>query len=487
MKALNIFLLLIFSFYIFSSLFLQTIHPPVWPDEAIYAEVVENVIATGTIKSDLWKDAIINIQTKAMWNPPLFFYEYALWQRVWGESIYYQRALVQIVGFAALVILFLLLKKKHLAGHVLLPLALWVSNVVVAKSTRLARPEIFVLMFGLLGLYLMSRAHEDNKKNNYLLFGLAGLAFGMSILNHIIGIIFIIGTLASIIFQEKNNLLRKYSVVLLTCLVTLLPWLIDVYLHWNTFLQQFNLSSYPRSLVASWLHVDLLTGELLQRVVLASYLILSLYIVTLLLQKIFLLKKKVLAIQALSVSMLAIAWILSVKGKSEFYSIYPITLTILATYYFISDASFSTHRKRLLQLSACILIAQIIQTISLINGAAQGGYKYEAFANAVASKIPEESSVFLTAIPDPYYGLTSKKGITLYEFPAVPIARDKYLNILNDSDYVVYNGHFEAHLFGNFITTYIQKNLESKSEVHAGGYDAFVFKLIDKTKRITDF
>ena len=105
MKALNIFLLLIFSFYIFSSLFLQTIHPPVWPDEAIYAEVVENVIATGTIKSDLWKDAIINIQTKAMWNPPLFFYEYALWQRVWGESIYYQRALVQIVGFAALVIL----------------------------------------------------------------------------------------------------------------------------------------------------------------------------------------------------------------------------------------------------------------------------------------------------------------------------------------------------------------------------------------------
>ncbi len=486
MKALNIFLLLIFSFYILSSIFLQTKHPPVWPDEAIYSEVAENVIESGVIKSNLWKDAIINIQTKAMWNPPLFFYEYALWQRVWGISIYYQRALVQIVGFLVLTILFLLTRTKHSSSFMLLPLSLWITNVIVAKSTRMARPEMFVLMFGLLGMYLMDKAFAS-KKNAYLFFSLAGLAFGMSVLNHIIGIIFLSGAIASIAFQEKRGIAKKYIVMISAFVLGLLPWLIDVFLNWNTFIQQFKLSSYPRSLVASWLTVDLLTGALLQKIIVAAYLALTAYLLGLLLHKRFFLKKKIDILHALSTSTLLIAWILSIKGKSEFYSIYPITLTIISTYFFTTDIAFSIHKKKLLLLSIGILIAQVIQTYSLVSGAAKGRYDYEKFAYAVNKQIPEESSVFLTAIPDPYYGLIKKRGIILYEFPAVPIAREKYIEILNDSDYVVYNGHFEAHLFGNFINTYIQKNLDTKNEIHAGGYDVFVFKLTDKSKRITDF
>jgi 4-amino-4-deoxy-L-arabinose transferase-like glycosyltransferase len=487
MKAFNIFLVLIFSFYIISSILLQTIHPPVWPDEAIYAEVVQNVITSGKIKSNLWKDAIINIQTKAMWNPPLFFYEYALWQRIWGVSIYYQRALVQIVGFSTLFILYLLTKKKQSTLQQLLPLTLWVTNIVVAKSTRLARPEMFVLMFGLLGMYLVLNADEYKKNTSYLIYIFAGLAFGMTILHHIIGIIFIAGLLLSITFQIKSALFKKYLAVLLTCLTVLLPWLLDIYYNWNTFSQQFKLSSYPRSLVSSWLQVDVVTGDLLQKIIILGYIALTGYVLMLLFKSIFFAKQKANTPHILAASTLIVAWILSVKGKSEFYSIYPITLTILATHYFMTSSTFIKHKKRILAIAICVLIAQSIQTLSLLTSALEHKYVYEDFARAIALEIPESSSVFLTAIPDPYYGLVNKKGIALYEFPAVPIARDKYLAILNSSDYIVYNGHFEAHLFGDFMTNYIKQNLDTKSEVHSGGYNAFVFKLVDRSKRVTDF
>jgi hypothetical protein len=153
----------------------------------------------------------------------------------------------------------------------------------------------------------------------------------------------------------------------------------------------------------------------------------------------------------------------------------------------MTSSTFIKHKKRILAIAICVLIAQSIQTLSLLTSALEHKYVYEDFARAIALEIPESSSVFLTAIPDPYYGLVNKKGIALYEFPAVPIARDKYLAILNSSDYIVYNGHFEAHLFGDFMTNYIKQNLDTKSEVHSGGYNAFVFKLVDRSKRITDF
>lgn len=100
--------------------------------------------------------------------------------------------------------------------------------------------------------------------------------------------------------------------------------------------------------------------------------------------------------------------------------------------------------------------------------------------------VPKNKTVFLSAIPDPYFGFKKKrdKQNKLYEFPVLKTDKKNYLKILNDSDYLIYTGSYETLVFGNFLQSYIEKNKEEVYYLNEPyQYQALIIKLKPKTKR----
>ncbi len=480
MKLYSVWFSIILIFYIAIASVLHTTHPPVWPDEAIYAEVAQNIIETGSIKSELWGDAILNVQKKAMWNPPLFFYTYAAWQKLTGISIEYQRLLVQIFGGLTLVLLAIFTKKKgHWTFWTYVPIILWITNISIMKASRFARPEMFVLFYGVASLYFLSLGFSSTKYRKELLV-ISGVISAVAVLHHIIGILFIGSALCAIIFHQKKKALfsKEIYTVLLPFIIVLSPWLIDIILNRATFIQQFMLSSYPRSLVDNWVRVQLSPGRPVEQLITLSYLILT-GIIFFHMAHTSIKKRGVSFEMSLMTFSLFFSWVFAIKGKSDFYSLYPYTLILLSIPQ-LSKIKNSAYRKGIIVFIILITIAQSVQTVRLLQRSRS--YSYQAYAQEVAKNIPEGSVVFISSIPDPYYAVV-KKTNRIYEFPAVPIAKEKYLELLNKSEYVVYNGHFEGHLFGSFLDAYLGKNIETPIKIEAGGYSGHVFKL--KKERIS--
>lgn len=196
-------LIVLFALFILSSSVLLLKLPPVWPDEAIYADVVLNMINEGRMGSDLWQDAIPGMRNGAVWNPPVFFYILYLWFKIVGFSIVKQRLLSVIFTIAFLAImyrfskLFIHHKKRWLP--VILIGAILGDYVFSLWGFYINRPEIIVLTFGLLSLYYFQKnlsAKKIDKSQTYNIV-FSGIFASAAALTHFIGVLFYVSILLS--------------------------------------------------------------------------------------------------------------------------------------------------------------------------------------------------------------------------------------------------------------------------------------------------
>jgi len=105
-------------------------------------------------------------------------------------------------------------------------------------------------------------------------------------------------------------------------------------------------------------------------------------------------------------------------------------------------------------------------------------YSYEKYAKSIIKKIPNNSTVFISSIPDPFFELKKNTTLKLHLYPALPDEKIKYEQALESSDYIIYNGSYDL-IYGNLLKEFIDKNKKNKINVFNGlnQYEGSVFRV----------
>src|SRR3990167_9666327 len=173
-------LLALLTVFILQSTILIVKDPPVWPDEAIYADIAKNWMTDRRLGPDVWQDAYLGARQHFYSYPPIFLYSLGVWFKTFGFSIISQRLFSLTIGVAFAIVFFFFAKsffKNNPLLYALLPLFTLTIDPFFAQSTRISRPEIVVIFFGTVSL-LMLRI-PSSPKTNLKVRGLAVICSGV--------------------------------------------------------------------------------------------------------------------------------------------------------------------------------------------------------------------------------------------------------------------------------------------------------------------
>lgn len=489
-KYINLSFILIIAVFLLLSTILLLDDPLVWPDEAIYGDISRNLMLENRLGTDLWKGFIEGIENHFYSLPPLYLYTSSIWYKAFGFSIITQRLFSIFLGALSLVIFYLVSRKFILSGSrrlkSFLPLGLTILlaiDTVFLKASRLGRPEIFVLLLVVCSIlfYLKSTEEKiDNSRQKYLF--LTGLFLGLSIITHLIAVGFALAVIFAFIYAQRKNLFdfKKYYFLALGILIPVTIWLIYLYPNYQYLIDQLKLVEASRHYTIPW-YDSVLNFPLLK----LSY---SCYILICFLFVGFTIKSRKQPFILLSL-LIVFSWIFTTLGRIYWYTVYPVTLSYLALLILINQA-FNLRGKKLqnslfkLTLIAVCLVLLSANLIDFSNSIKTYYMKdyYPAFQNQIAKSIPAGKTVFLSSIPDAYYGFERGRN-RLLEFPALFEGMDKFKKTLREADYIVFNDIFipdpQALLY---LDQYIAKNLETAHEL-TFPYHILIFKIKDKDLR----
>jgi 4-amino-4-deoxy-L-arabinose transferase-like glycosyltransferase len=487
----------IFTVFFFSEFFLK--EPPVWPDEPIYAEVAGNLIRENRLGNDLQKGMLPGVEKHVLGYPPVFFYSLAAWFKVFGFSITSQRLLSTAAGILFLVVFYFFI--KHLLKDQ--SLSKWVSWLTISalivdftfiRALRVSRPEIIILLFGILALWFIQKTIEDAqpKLNRSFFSVFSGLFASLASLTHPIAIFISASIITYLLFTKRLAILKIKSFYLFFAayLAPIAIWIVSIIPDFNLFKAQFFTVFLRKSMEELWFLTALKTQTFELKMIYLLYLLITLVFVFLYFNN----SKK--PYRFLTI-ILSISWLATFAGKMFWYQVFPVpfiylalSLLIFEGYNFCKEPPTQSGRN-LLYLPLGLALLLIFFNLKLQFDGAQkefgDNFSYEIFTNEVLKNIPPNKTVFLSSIPDSYYGLKIRNtNNPLYQFPPVDTPRENYLSVLNDCDYIVYNGSYNSDLFGDFLEKYIDKNYSKYFQIgETDQYRATVIELKPKTERIS--
>lgn len=479
-KSSFVLVLLILVFLVWVGVFFLK-DPPVWPDEAFYADVAHNLATENRLGSDLWQGVIPGIETHALFYPPVFFYTLAFQTALFGISILAQRLFSVLAALGVIVIFYAFSRrviKSASPWFSLIPVSLLVFDFMFLKASRLSRPEIFVLFWGMLALYLYRKATDNfNLSRSNLFLSLSGLSASLAFLNHPVGIFVAAAIVLDWFWHLKTKIVlsRKFYLFSLCFLLPVVLWIITLLPNSDLFFQQFSLAVQRKSIDRQWLFIAL-TQQPFPVIALYCYylfltLVFSVYV--------FVRRRKEYLLPFL---LLILTWGMAIWGKQNWYYVLPLPFLYLSGGILL--AKLDPKKQRWIIAGVLILPVLLNLWIQLLLFSTNTGQSYAQFAKAVAVSVPEKSIVFLSSIPDPYFGFKMyNKNVQLYEFPVLQTPLANYEEVLGRCDYVVFNGSYEEVLFGDFLVRYLEAN---QSEIVKIGQEADYQTLIVKLKPRTE-
>ncbi len=477
------------------SLNLLMADPPVWPDEALYADSALNIIKHGQAGTSLAGNLYPYAKEYNFSYPPLFLNSVAEVFRLTNFSIYSQRLFSLLLSLGVLVGLYLFARELISSeGRWILPLLLiFVSfDYTFSRAAHISRPEIMVLFFSIPSLLFFEKEFSSGGKRTGTGASsvLAGFFAALAVLTHFIGAFLPIaeGIFLLLIYRLKIFRVQKIYVYCATFALTLLPWVFSIISHWNIFLLQVSASFARKVSDETWLLTAFSTQPTTIKLLYVFYLLTTVIFVI----KTF--NDKSPAKTLLSVTLDA-SWLVSIVGKQFWYYVFPVPFIYLAAALIVNDLingwgkmDQSLRKMWLLIMTPLILIAagvSLFLQFTLLSTSGDVYYRYNEYSQAILAGIPAGWSVFMSAIPDPYFALKTRNSNALYEFPSLSVPRDKYLRLLDKTDYVVYNGSYEEMVFGNLLNSYLQKNYDTIVKIgQPGGYQALVIKLKPRNLRV---
>lgn len=483
--AYLIFFYLLLIFLALAFIFLL-VEPAVWPDEAIYSDIVINLIQKNHLGSTLWKELIPGVETHIFWNPPLFFYELFLPIKLSVGNIYWQRFFSVTTGFCFLIIYYALINrfletKNRLLS--LIPVILLIFDITFMKASRVSRPEIYVLFWGMLSLYLFHKTLNTEKKSQNLLIIIgSGFFSAMAFLNHFLGAFFLLTILAYLLFTKRLEILRfkPFYLFSVSFLLPISIWLTSLLPNLSLFMEQLTLAAQRKQLETQWL-TTVFTLQPFPLILLYLF-----YLTTTIIFIIFNLKtsssckKKEYLLITLC---LIFSWVFAIFGKQFWYFVFPLPFIYLALNVLLNHLPKPSRNLIICVITALILLDHLWLHSITINSVVNKSY--EQFTKIVVNNIPEGKTVFLSSIPDPYFGLKrSGKNYTLHEFPVLATSLSNYQKILNNSDYIVYTNSYEQVIFEDFLNRYIEQNQKEIKKIgEESGYLALIIELKPKSER----
>lgn len=472
-KLLPIFLLLI---YLILNLNFLLFEPLVWPDESYIADVANNVTQNAGRGTNLWGNTIAGISKSLYWYPPIYINILAVWFKFFGLSIFSQRILSTIMGAALLVVLYLfiqrgaVIKKKKLAGAILM-LGLIIDNTFL-KSTRIGRPEILVVLLGFLSLFLYQLTKETKFKNIFSIS--AGIFSALAFLTHFIGIFFFLLILASLLIEKKFKIIKDRNSILFifAFILPVLFWLASILPDLSAFLQQLFLQGSFRLVVPSYIEAIFKHSSIEQKTVYIIYVILSG------ISFINILTDRSVYSFYLLLGLFA-GWLICLIGKLEWYPIYLISFLyplVVINIFNSTSKNFSLVTKIFLVGLFLINVKMYFTSVNLYMDKKESYYVFGQNAKKI---IPEGKTVYLSTTPDLYFLLRERNF--LYEFPGFHPDQRAYLDLLNDSDYIIINFHLERLFVGNLLDRYIEYNKVKTHQVEDSQlYQAEIIELVPK-------
>lgn len=440
--------------------------PPIWPDEVTYADIAENFLERGQLGTDVWAGIVPGIHDCLCWYPPLMTYLLAGWFKIFGFSIANQRLLSVTLGVGTTLAFYFILQtilgKKTSENS---PLAAWipiVTTLVLAfditffKATRLSRPEIFVLFFGSFSLLFFL------KSENFL----AGTFAGMALITHFLGWFFIAGILLDLLFYHRLAVFRQKRLWLI-CLGFLIPlifWALTLIPHLDYLKTQLPLiwSRKTAFLEEVWFYTVFKARNWPMIILYSGYLAISLLFLGYVL-----IKKK--GQFLLSAIILSLAWVSVVFGRMLWYVVLLVPFVYLSGGLVLYDLATLTESQKKLWVKLCtgfmmfilVLLAAISiqlerEEILLFSG---DRFSYEKLTEEVLKIIPDNKPVFLSSIPDLYFGFKqSGRKNPLYEFPGVAESKEVYARYLSQASWAVFSKSYDWPIYGAFLPTYLDDN-----------------------------
>ena len=459
-------------FFLVRSLYLKDFPP--WPDEAVFVDIALNLLNTGKMGTGLWEHIFPHIDAHAYWYPPTYFYMIAGWIKLFGVNPSTLRLLPLIASTVLLWFLYLTLNqidslKKTWIPHVIL-VGVILANPFLSIS-RITRPEIFVLCFSMIAIYFYLRSlNEEKNKNKFLIF--SGLASAATFLMHFLGIYVAIAIGLHFLFTQKlktftNKSFYLYGVaVAIPVLLGMIPLLMNI----PIVLEQLAIVSERKGMELPQLFVVILQGNLWDKCIYFFYF----FILGWFLYLSFIKKNTIYLFLSIT---LILTWIFSTYGQMGNYMVYPVVFTYIA----LAICMVESKERMSIVFFFVYCILTMTHMFNFMTSLARMGWSdgyYDRYTKIVLETIPDNKTVFLISIPDPYFAFKmNNRNNKLYQYPYMPTSYDNYLKQLNTSDYIVFTGSYDGIVFGRFLIDYIQSNQVKMTPVKVLDKDAFIIEL----------
>lgn len=445
-------------------------YPPVWPDEPVLSQTALNLIKTGEIATGIYGGAIKGMEEHAFWYPPLYFHILAVWIRLFGQDMIMLRLFSVFTGLASLLVFFILLRQIFRSLRLsLLGAFLLGVDVPFIKASHILRMEILVFLFGLFSLLLFQH-HLVSGKRLYLF--LSGLILGLALLIHPMASISL-ALIVLILLFKKSTLPKKIkdlSLLLIPVIILQFFWFISIVKNWDLFIYQMQLQFTRKSLLEPYL-LRYFRQNIHWRFIFLTFLLIFIVLIA----YFFLSRRKIFLIVAAGfiISVFSVLY-----GKDYWYFLYLGPFIIFGL---VSLVRYRTPDHKNLFLLTILISLFAISNINLLyqeNRSSLSG-NYYSFSAKIAARIPSDSTVFLAAIPDPYFYLKSLNSYKLYEFPTSLVGSANYRNLLSKVDYLVIN-----FLPGSALSLYMYLNKEKIMTVEEGDYSVLIVRLQPRERRI---
>lgn len=448
--------------YLLINLTFLTTSPPVWPDETIMADFANNLARSGSLYSSLHGQMYYSLNG-LFFYPPLLVYFYSLLIKSFGLSIFIQRLPALLAGLGLLII-FIKLSRFHRYPW-LLPL-LFLIDFQLMRASRFSRPEIYILTFTFVNIWLL-------QSKLVIKYALAGFLAVVSCLIHPLGIINLLLTAIVSLSRQKSSILF-YLVIF--AFGGILLWLYAINWQVEPLLAILHLQAKRRFSEPGFFTYLSQNQPLFFIYYHYGLLILSIFMVFVY-SKIALTK----TINLFIFLGLIFNWIMVFYGKESWYYVYPVPFLYFLVSYYLNQEKKSWLYFLIIGLLAFIVFCNFqLFRLDWHNNS----LSYHAYTQNIIKRLKPNSTVFMSAIPDPYYALkTSSKNFKLFQFPPLPADKQKYYALLNQSDYVVYTGIYD-YGFKELLKKYLEQNQDTVSVAgQPGNYQVQLIKLVPKNKR----
>lgn len=470
--------------------------PLIWPDEALIADSALNILAENRNGTDLLKGTLPGAEIFGWGYPPLFFYITAAWFKVFGFSILNQRLLSLGLSLLFLFLFFNVTARlfngqalKHKSSLILLlaSAVLLATDPAYIKAAHIGRPEIAVLVLGFISLFFYLKSQTAKTANIFSL--LSGFFLSLAFLSHFLAVIFLTSfTLHALIVNRKKFFTDKKNLFFLTAfLIPLLIWLLLISNEINFLFSDILLRINYKTNAPYWIWIVFSSSPLITKLQYILYFIIT--------WELFLnswITKSKNGI--LILLLLVFSWFWTYLWQAEYSFIFtPIFVYLGLTYLIYSkfnnrNNKAQTKLKILLGMGLLMFVFNTWSQFNHLQNLSNGNFDYNLYTDKILEHVPDNTAVYLSAIPDPYYGFKNQRSNKLYEYPILTNqekGRSDLLQVLDETDYIVFNSPLESIVVGNVVDPYIKAN--SENIFYIGGeyqYQAFVIRLKPRNSRV---